>query len=106
VSWHQLLTSAIPKSAMTVSAVPLMDAIKILENALLPLTMIDAVITTNAPSIDVLQQDALILLLFVMTVMLAPLTNVIQELENAFTPQWQPPIQIFATSKLVMQRKE
>jgi len=68
--------------------------------------MIDAVITTNAPSIDVLQQDALILLLFVMTVMLAPLTNVIQELENAFTPQWQPPIQIFATSKLVMHRKE
>jgi len=91
---------------MTVSAVPSTDAITLLESALSPLTMIDAVITTNAPSIDVLQPDAPTLQLFVTMVMLVPLTNVIQELENAFTPQCQPRIQTAALSKLVMLRKE
>jgi hypothetical protein len=68
--------------------------------------MIDAAITTNVPSIDVPQPDAPTLQLFVTTEMLAPLTNVIQELENAFTLQWQPPIQIFAPSKPVIKLKE
>jgi hypothetical protein len=91
---------------MMVSAVPSTIATKILENALSPLTMIDAVITTNVPSIDVPQPDAPTLQLFVTMVMLVPLINVIQELENAFTPQFQPRIQTAALSKLVMLRKE
>jgi hypothetical protein len=39
-------------------------------------------------------------------VMLVPLINVIQDLENAFTPQCQPEIQTNAPSKPVMLREE
>jgi hypothetical protein len=102
---HQL-TLAQQKSAMMVFAVLLMHAIPQMDNAHSLLITIDAVITTNAPSIDVQQLDVPILLLFVTMVMHAQAINVIPELENVFTHQLLPRTLIFAPSKLVMQRME
>jgi len=85
-------------------AVLLMDAH--LENVPLLLIMIDAAITTNAPSIDAQQLVAPIPQLFVMMVMLAPPINVIPEQENVLTLHVLPKILILAQPKLVMQNWE
>jgi hypothetical protein len=105
VSWLQQIL-ALLQFAMMESAVLLMDAILLLENAPSLQITIDAVITTNALSIDVPQQDVLIPQLFAMMEMLAPLMYVIQDLDYALILLILAKILISAPFKLVMLRKE
>jgi hypothetical protein len=98
---HHLRIHVLLWSVMMVFAVPLIHAQ--MENVSLLQMLIDAVITTNAPSIDAQQLAAPMHQLFVMMVMLAPAINVIPDLENVFTLHVLAKILISAQSKLVMQ---